>query len=137
MVLDSSAVVAILADEPESAEFSELLAEAEDPVLSAASLCECTIVMHKTGGLEGVVDLDDLLFDAGIRCAAVDLEQALAAREAWLRFGKGQSPARLNFGDCFSYALAATLDRPLLFKGRDFEQTDVRPARDEARGTPA
>lgn len=132
MVLDSSAVVAILVDEPEAVEFAELLAEADDPVLSAASLSECSIVMHKSAGMEGIADLDDLLIDAGIRCADVDLDQALAARDAWLRFGKGQSPARLNFGDCFSYALAVTLARPLLFKGADFGQTDLRSARREA-----
>lgn len=131
MVLDSSAVVAILDDEPEAAAFSELLAAARDPVLSTASVFECSMVMHGRHGIRGVEVLDDLLHDAGIRCANVDLEQALAAREAWLRFGKGRSVARLNFGDCFSYALARTLDRPLLYKGADFARTDVRCARSE------
>lgn len=66
--------------------------------------------------------------ETGIRHVPVDTVQALAARRAWVRFGKGNSPAGLNFGDCFSYALAWTLERPLLFKGGDFTRTDVRVA---------
>jgi ribonuclease VapC len=64
-----------------------------------------------------------------VRCVAVDAEQALAARDAWTRYGKGRSQAALNFGDCFSYALAVTTNRPLLFKGNDFPHTDVLRAR--------
>lgn len=64
-----------------------------------------------------------------MRCVPVDLPQAMAARQAWMRYGKGNSPAGLTFGDCFSYALAATTGRPLLFKGGDFTRTDVRAAR--------
>jgi len=77
---------------------------------------------------EGWVDLDDLIQATGIRVAAVDVTQAHAAREAWSRYGKGNGRAHLNFGDCFSYALATTTARPLLFKGDDFAQTDVTPA---------
>jgi len=128
MVVDSSAVVAILLDEPEAGEFSRLLARCDAPAMSAASLLECSIVMSRRGGRHGIDDLDDLLDAAGVRCHPVDLHQALAARRAWVRFGKGNSPAGLNFGDCFSYALARTLDRPLLFKGGDFTRTDVRVA---------
>ncbi|HMJ03813.1 MAG TPA: type II toxin-antitoxin system VapC family toxin [Conexibacter sp.] len=123
MVLDTSALVAILRDEPESSAFADLLAGANNPVISAATLFECSMVQAKFD--EGLEDLDDLLLSAGIRVAAVDVAQAHAARDAWLRFGKGRSPAKLNFGDCFSYALATTTGRPLLYKGDDFAQTDV------------
>lgn len=126
MVIDTSALVAILQDEPEADAFAELLARADDPLISAATLFECSMVQAKTR--RGLENLDDLLLAAGIRVAAVDVAQAHAAREAWVRYGKGQSPARLNFGDCFSYALAITTGRPLLFKGDDFAQTDVTPA---------
>jgi len=128
MVVDSSAVVAILEDEPERPSFVRALARATDPLMSAATLLESSIVMYWRGGDHGIEDLDDLLLSAGIRIAAVDVAQAHAARDAWLRYGKGRSPARLNFGDCFSYALAKTTGRPLLFKGEDFGQTDVMPA---------
>jgi ribonuclease VapC len=125
MVLDTSAVVAILRDEPEGDAFSDLLAIADDPLISAVALLECSMVQARFD--EGLTDLDDFLL-AGIRVAAVDVAQAHAARDAWLRYGKGRSPAGLNFGDCFSYALAKTTGRPLLFKGDDFAQTDIAPA---------
>jgi ribonuclease VapC len=127
MVLDTSAIVAILRGEPECDAFLELLTAAEDPTISAATLLECSIVQSDVE--EGFADLDELLRSAAVRVAAVDAAQALAAREAWLRYGKGRSPAALNFGDCFSYALATTTDRPLLYKGEDFGRTDVRSAR--------
>lgn len=129
MVLDTSALVAILRDEPESAELIRLLATADDPLISAATLLEASIVMHAKASAAGVEDLDDLLRAAGVRCVAVDAAQALAARDAWTRFGKGRAPAGLNYGDCFSYALAETFDRPLLYKGDDFSRTDIRSAR--------
>jgi ribonuclease VapC len=86
-------------------------------------LLECSIVQSSVE--EGIVDLDELLQIAAIRCVAVDRTQALAAREAWMRYGKGRSSAALNLGDCFSYALATTRHEPLLFKGNDFARTDV------------
>lgn len=123
MVVDTSALVAILREEPEAEAFADLLARAADPLISAATLFECSMVQAKTR--RGLENLDDLLLAAGIRVAAVDVAQAHAARDAWMRYGKGRSPARLNFGDCFSYALAMTTGRPLLCKGEDFAQTDV------------
>ncbi|HKG04713.1 MAG TPA: type II toxin-antitoxin system VapC family toxin [Conexibacter sp.] len=126
MVLDTSALVAILRKEPERETFAKLLANARDPLISAATLFECSMVQAKFD--EGWVDLDDLIQATGIRVAAVDVTQAHAAREAWSRYGKGNGRAHLNFGDCFSYALATTTARPLLFKGDDFAQTDVTPA---------
>jgi ribonuclease VapC len=126
MVVDTSALVAILREEPEGLAFEKRLALTNDPLISAATLFECSMVQAKFD--EGWVDLDDLIVSAGIRIAAVDVAQAHAARDARLRYGKGRSPAGLNFGDCLSYALAQTTGRPLLFKGDDFAQTDVTPA---------
>jgi ribonuclease VapC len=128
MVLDTSALVAILRDEPERDALLELLAAEEDPLISAATLLECSIVLHGRAGERAVARLDELLRNAGVRVVAVDAAQAAAARDAWVRFGKGRAPAALNFGDCFSYALATTLGRPLLFKGEDFARTDVAAA---------
>jgi ribonuclease VapC len=125
MVLDTSAVVAILEDEPERRSFVRALARAADPLISAATLFECSIVMHGRAGDRAIERLDELLLSAGVRCVALDVSHVHAAREAWTRYGKGRSPAALNFGDCFSYALAVTTSRPLLFKGHDFAQTDV------------
>jgi ribonuclease VapC len=128
VVIDTSALVAILADEPERDRFIEALAGSEDPVISAATLVEASIVMDVRIGGEGVADLDALLAAAGVRCIAVDLTQARLARDAFARFGRGRSPAALNYGDCFAYALARAIDQPLLFKGDDFAQTDIAPA---------
>jgi ribonuclease VapC len=129
MVVDTSALLAILFDEPERDQFIGLLAESEDPLISAATLLEASIVMHAKTGDGGVGDLDDLLSAAAVRCVAVDRAQALLAREAYARFGKGRAPAGLSFGDCFAYALARVTDRALLFTGEDFARTDVTRAR--------
>jgi ribonuclease VapC len=126
MVVDSSAIVAILLDEPERTSFVRVVDAADDAVMSTASSLECAIVAHRRLGHAGIEQLDRLLLHLRIRFVPVDLDQAFAAREAWVRYGKGNSPAGLNFGDCFSYALARTMDRPLLFKGGDFTRTDVR-----------
>ena len=128
MVLDTSALLAVLLGEPERDPFIVVLAEAEDPLISAATLVESSMVMRAKTGNGGVADLDDLLAAAAVRCVAVDGVQAYLARDAFARFGKGRAAAGLNFGDCFSYALARTTGRPLLFKGGDFSQTDVTPA---------
>jgi ribonuclease VapC len=125
VVLDTSAVLAILLHEPEHETFSTLLADAEDPLISAATLVEASVVMQAKTGQAGVAALDALLAAASVRCVAVDRAQALAAREAYARYGKGRSPAGLNFGDCFAYALAQANHRPLLFKGDDFAQADI------------
>jgi ribonuclease VapC len=125
VVVDTSALIAILLSEPERDRFVDLLAEADDPLISAATLAEASIVMLAKTGPDGVGDLDDLLAAAAVRCVAVDATQAQIARDAFERFGKGRSPAGLNYGDCFSYALAAATNRPLLFKGEDFKHTDI------------
>jgi ribonuclease VapC len=128
VVLDTSALVAILRREPEHEAFAARLADADDPLISAGTLLEASIVMHAKTGEDGVVALDELLAAASVRCAAVDYQQAITARDAYARYGRGRSPAALNFGDCFAYALAHLRDRPLLFKGTDFAQTDIEPA---------
>jgi ribonuclease VapC len=120
--------MAVLLGEPERDPFIALLADAEDPLISAATLVEASIVMRAKTGDGGIADLDELLTAAAVRCVAVDSVQAHLARDAFARFGKGRAPAGLNFGDCFSYALAQATERPLLFKGDDFSQTDVTPA---------
>lgn len=128
MVIDTSALVAILLGEPERDPFIALLADSADPLISAATLVEASIVMQAKTREDGVADLDRLLAAAAVRCIAVDSEQARTARGAFARFGKGRAPAGLNFGDCFSYALARVMGRPLLFTGDDFSHTDVAPA---------
>lgn len=129
MVLDTSAIVAVLLDEDDREEIIDLLAGAQDPVISAVTLVEASVVIQAKKGDKAVAQLDALLAAAGVRSVAVDLAQAHLAREAYARFGKGRSAAALNFGDCFSYALARATGRPLLFKGADFGRTDVRSAR--------
>lgn len=125
MVIDTSALVAILQNEPERRRFNEAIEAAAARVLSVATYVEISIVMESRFGAEGVRDLDLLLEKAEIRLVAVDAEQGRIAREAFRRFGKGRHPAGLNFGDCFSYALAMQLDEPLLFRGNDFSKTDI------------
>ena len=96
--------------------------------MSAATYLELSIVMENKGGPRAGYELDELIAQTDVEIVPVTLEQAEAARVAWRRFGKGNHPARLNFGDCFSYALAKTAGEPLLFKGNDFSQTDIEPA---------
>ena len=128
MVVDTSALMAILLGESERFDYIALLAGADDPLISTATLVEASIVIQARTGDEGVQDLDDLLAAAGVRPVAVDADQAALARSAFVRIGQGRDPAGLNFGDCFAYALAQAMGRPLLFKGTDFAQTDVRAA---------
>jgi len=125
MVLDTSAVLAILQDEPERRAFNEAIEAADSRSLSVASLVEASIVIEARYGAEGVRHLDQFLDRADVAVVAVDVEQGKIARQAFSRFGKGRHAAGLNFGDCFSYALAQALGEPLLYKGEDFSLTDV------------
>ena len=127
MVLDTSALVAILHNEPERPMFIEALEATDSRRLSAATLVEISIVIEVRRGAEGLRDLDLFLTTAGIDLVAVDSDQAHMARRAFSRFGKGRHRAGLNYGDCFSYALAMVVGEPLLFKGDDFGHTDVEP----------
>jgi ribonuclease VapC len=132
MVLDTSALLAILLDEPERRAFNEAIEAAGTRAMSVATLVEISIVLESRSGAEALRDLDTFVERAGIELAPVDREQASVARRAFSRFGKGRHPAGLNYGDCFSYALAMVRDEPLLYKGEDFARTDViscsRPA---------
>lgn len=129
MVIDTSALLAILQDEPERRTFNELIEAAESRLLSVVSFVEASLVIDSRYGGEGLRSLDLFLQAAAIELVEVDAEQAIAAREAFLRFGRGHHPAGLNFGDCFSYALATVRGEPLLCKGNDFPKTTVTIAR--------
>jgi ribonuclease VapC len=127
MVIDTSALVAILLGEPEAPVFVDLIAADQVRLLSAASLLEASLVVASRFGEAGGRELDLLLYRAGITVRPVDVEQIEEARVAFGRYGKGRHPAGLNFGDLFSYALSRTSAQPLLFKGDDFSKTDVTP----------
>jgi ribonuclease VapC len=120
MVLDMSAVLAILQNEPERREFNEAIEAADTRSLSTASFVECSMILESRYGADGVRDLDLFIAKAQVALVPVDEEQADLARRAFRKYGKGRHPAGLNFGDCFSYALSKALDGPLLFKGNDF-----------------
>ena len=126
MVIDTSAILAILQNEPEQDAFIEAIESANICLVSAASFIEASIVILTRYGMDGILDLDLFLAKAGIEISSVDSDQANIARRAFRDFGRGRHPAELNFGDCFSYALAKSLDLPLLFKGNDFSKTDIR-----------
>ena len=126
MVIDTSAILAILQNEPEQDAFIEAIESADIRLVSAASFFEASIVILTRYGMDGILDLDLFLAKAGIEISSVDSDQANIARRAFREFGRGRHPAELNFGDCFSYALAKSLDLPLLFKGNDFSKTDIR-----------
>ncbi len=128
MVLDTSVLAAILFLEPERPAFIETMNAASHLLLSAASLVEIGIVLLRRGPPEVEADLDSLLERGGIVVIPVDEAQAQMAREAYRIFGKGRHRAGLNFGDCFSYALAKRTGEALLFKGNDFGETDVAVA---------
>jgi len=128
MIIDTSALVSILDQEPEAERLAHAIATASERMLSAANLVETSIVMQVRRGDEAVRDLDLLLAKLKIEIIAVSAKQANFARKAFQRFGRGRHPARLNFGDCFAYALAKDSGAPLLFKGEDFPQTDIAVA---------
>jgi ribonuclease VapC len=127
MVIDTSAVLAILLGEPEQRRFNEKIEADPVRLMSAASYLEAAIVIDDRLGYEGARDLKLFLAEAEIEIASVTLEHAEVAREAFRRFGRGNHRASLKFGDCFAYALARVTAQPLLFKGDDFAQTDIDP----------
>jgi ribonuclease VapC len=124
-VVDTSALLAILQGEPERRSFIEALESADSSRMSVASFVETSIVVECRYGTEGLRDLDRFISRASIELIPVDQEQAHLARSAFSRFGKGRHRAGLNYGDCFSYATAATFREPLLCKGDDFIYTDI------------
>ena len=128
MIVDSSAVVAILNREPDAEYYEMAIASAPTCRMSIANALEVSIVVEGRGGAAAGHELDLFLEAARITLAPVTAEHFKAARSAWRRFGKGNHQAALNFGDCFAYALAKATGEPLLFKGGDFIHTDIEPA---------
>ena len=129
IVIDSSALIAILRREPEADLFLQIIATAERCLLSAVSLLETSMVLAgRIGDATSWTELDGLIARAGIQVVAQDAELAKAAREAFLRYGRGRHPAALNLGDCASSAIAEHHNLPLLFMGGDFSRTDLRAA---------
>ena len=128
MIVDTSALVAILKSEPEACSFRDRLRDASEPIsISSASFLEASIVID--GGKDAILSaqLDEIISDFAIIVAPFTEGQSRLAREAYRQYGKGSGhKAQLNFGDCFAYALAMDTDQPLLFKGEDFSETDVK-----------
>jgi ribonuclease VapC len=125
MVIDTSAIVAIALNEADAAEIEQQIADDPVRLVSAATVLETTMVIETRMGDAGGREFDLWLLKIGAEIVPVDAEQTDAARRAWRRYGKGRHVAALNYGDCFSYALAMTRSEPLLFKGADFAKTDV------------
>jgi ribonuclease VapC len=130
VIIDTSALIAILRDEPEAQVFADVIARARVRRISAASYVEAAAVIDSSRDPVASRRFDDLLQAAAVVIEPVTGEQARIAREAYRDFGRGAGhPANLNFGDCFAYALAKDYKEPLLFKGSDFAHTDIAPAR--------
>ena len=128
MIVDTSAVMTILFGESEAERYDKAIAEAPRCSMSVVSFLEAAIVLESRSGAAAGHELDAFLEEAEIELAPVTPDHAQAARRAWRRFGKGNHPAGLNFGDCFAYALAEATQEPILFKGRDFALTDIEAA---------
>jgi ribonuclease VapC len=125
MVIDTSAIVAVLLNETNAARVAQAIGTGSPRLLSAGNLLEASIVIESRKGEAGGRELDLLLYRTAIEVTGVDQEQAEIARLARRRFGKGRHPAGLNYGDCLAYALAKTRRLPLLYQGEDFSQTDI------------
>ncbi len=126
IAVDSSALVAIFRKEDDWEQFLDAIEQARESVISTASLVETLIVMNGRKARNAEADLRDFLGESGLEPRSVTLSRVWLANEAFLRFGKGRHAASLNYGDCFSYALAKSYDLPLLYKSNDFSQTDIR-----------
>ncbi len=127
MVIDTSALICIINSEPEAESFLRLIHADQRRLISVVSIVEAGIVLEKRFGSTGSRELENAIHRLKLSVETVDQEQGRAALLAFWRFGKGLHPAGLNFGDCFTYALARTTSEPLLFKGNDFSKTDLRP----------
>lgn len=126
MVIDTSALVCIIKGEPEAPLFLKLIRADQRRLISVVSIVEAGIVLEKRFGATGSRELEHAIQRLKLSVQPVDQEQGRAALLAFWRFGRGLHPAALNFGDCFTYALARTTSEALLFKGEDFSQTDLR-----------
>ncbi len=129
MIVDTSAIIAVLFDEDDAQVYAEAITRADACRISAATFVETAIVVETQTGNNGGRQLDAFIRRASIGIASVTEEQATLARQAFLDFGKGRHPAGLNYGDCFAYALAKATREPLLFKGKTFALTDLVAAR--------
>ena len=128
MIVDSSALIAVLFNEPQGRRIDVVIVQSADCRMSAASFLEVSMVVLARKGQEGLRNLDLLIARLGIQLVAFSESQARLARSAFERFGKGRHSAGLNFGDCIAYALARETGEELLFKGTDFAQTDIAAA---------
>jgi ribonuclease VapC len=125
VIVDTSALLAVLFGEKDAENYARAISEADVCRISAATFVEVSVVVESQTGDAGSRQWDSFLRAAGISIEPVTEEHAYAARQAWSDFGKGRHPAGLNFGDCFSYALAKVSGEPLLFKGQDFRRTGI------------
>ncbi len=128
MIVDTSAIIAILEQEPEANFFEDRLLATSEKFMAAPSLLEACMVASGRRGPEGIGEVEELIRVLAVRILPFDERAARSAIDAFGRFGKGRHPAGLNFGDCISYALAKSEAMPLLFKGNDFRLTDIEPA---------
>lgn len=128
MIIDTSAIIAILFNQDDAESYAKTIAGADSCRISAATFVETAVVVEAQTKNSGGRQLDAFIRRAGITIEPVTEEQAHIARQAFIDFGKGRHPAGLNYGDCFSYALSKAAREPLLFKGKDFAKTDLSPA---------
>jgi ribonuclease VapC len=128
VIIDTSAVLAILFREPGYEALERAIVDAPSCSISAAGFVEVSMVVESRGGDQGLHHCDSLIRRAGIAIEPITVDQAFLARQAYSEYGKGRHPAGLNFGDCFAYALAKSTGEPLLFTGNDFRQTDLQSA---------
>ena len=135
MIIDTSALLAILNREPDAERYETAILTAARCRMSVANVLEASIVVESRGGAEAGHELDAFLEHAGIEPVPVTAEHLATARRAWRHFGKGKHPAALNFGDCFAYALADVTGERLLYKGDDFARTDILAALPPFQGT--
>lgn len=128
MIVDTSALAAVLFGEPEAAFYTRLIHDADRCLISAGNFLELAMVIESQIGPDASRQCDAFIRGAAIIIEPFTVEQAHVARKAFIAYGKGRHPAALNFGDCFAYALAKTTGEPLLFKGEDFKKTDITSA---------
>jgi ribonuclease VapC len=128
VIIDSSAVMAIVLQEPDGRKYLKAILDESPRRMSVASWFEATMVVDRRGNAVAANLFEGFMQDARIELMPVSVSQAMIARTAWRTFGRGTHPAKLNYGDCFAYALAKETREPLLFKGNDFAQTDIEPA---------
>jgi ribonuclease VapC len=125
LIIDTSAIIAVLFNEDDAKDYAEIITQSDTRRMSAATFVETAIVVETQTKTSGSRQLDAFVRLAGIEIEPVTEEHAHLARQAFIDFGKGRHPAGLNYGDCFSYALAKATGEPLLFKGKDFSKTDL------------